>query len=47
MSEWLDLMLAEIARKKREDLEAQEELQRRANGEQDVPHDAPRQAQSK
>lgn len=29
MSEWLDLMLEEIARKQRESKEAQEELQRR------------------
>ena len=29
MSEWLDLMLDEIARKQRESKEAQEELQRR------------------
>lgn len=30
MSEWLDLMLDEIARKKREAKEAEEELRRRA-----------------
>lgn len=30
MSEWLDLMLEEIARKKRESREAREELERRA-----------------
>lgn len=29
MSEWLDLMLEEIARKQRESKEAQDELQRR------------------
>ena len=29
MSEWLDLMLEEISRKKRESLEAEEELRRR------------------
>lgn len=30
MSEWLDLMLEEIARKRREQREAQQELERRA-----------------
>ncbi len=30
MSEWLDLMLEEIARKRREEREAQQELERRA-----------------
>ncbi len=34
MSEWLDLMLEEIARKRREEREARQELERRA-GERD------------
>jgi len=36
VSEWLDLMLDEIARKKREAREAQEELERRT-GQTDKP----------
>ncbi len=35
MSEWLDLMLEEIARKKREQDEALEELERRKTSPQD------------
>ena len=31
MSEWLDLMLEEIARKRREEREARQELERRAS----------------
>lgn len=34
MSEWLDLMLDEIARKQREAKEAQDELQRRKDANQ-------------
>lgn len=34
MSEWLDLMLEEIARKQRESKEAQDELQRRKDADQ-------------
>lgn len=34
MSEWLDLMLDEIARKKRESKEAEDELQRRKDANQ-------------
>ncbi len=33
MSDWLDLMLEEIARKKREQAEADEEAKRRAEAE--------------
>ena len=36
MSEWLDLMLDEIARKKREIREAREELERRAEPAKDA-----------
>lgn len=36
MSEWLDLMLDEIARKKREIREAREELERRAAAEKET-----------
>ena len=35
MSEWLDLMLDEIARKRRESREAEEELERRKKAGQD------------
>ena len=35
MSEWLDLMLEEIARKRRENEAAEEENQRRSKGEGD------------
>lgn len=45
MSEWLDLMLEEISRKRRESEEAEEELRRRKDGPQDVPETGP--AQSK
>lgn len=46
MSEWLDLMLEEISRKKRESREAEEELKRRKEEakEQPLAHDS---AQSK
>ena len=36
MSEWLDLMLEEIARKRREKDEALEELERRKSSPEDV-----------
>lgn len=39
MSEWLDLMLGEIARKKREKEAALEELERRQRDEDDVQPD--------
>lgn len=45
MSEWLDLMLDEIARKQRESKEAQEELQRRKDANQSLTPTKP--AQSK
>ena len=45
MSEWLDLMLDEIARKKREAREAEEELRRRSGNGNDKP--APPAGQSK
>ena len=47
MSEWLDLMLEEVARKQREQSEAKEELKRRA--EPDKYHAPPpaKPAQSK
>ena len=35
MSEWLDLMLEEIARKRRESREAEQELERRKSAGQD------------
>lgn len=35
MSEWLDLMLDEIARKRRESREAEDELKRRAGSEKE------------
>ncbi len=37
MSEWLDLMLEEISRKRRESREAQDELARRADAAEDDP----------
>lgn len=37
MSEWLDLMLEEISRKRRESREAQNELERRAAAAEDDP----------
>ena len=45
MSEWLDLMLEEIARKQRELREAEDELKRRQEAEK--PRPAARTAQSK
>lgn len=45
MSEWLDLMLEEIARKKRESKEAEDELQRRRDANHDSSPTKP--AQSK
>lgn len=39
MSEWLDLMLEEVARKQREQKEAAEEAKRRAESERDAPSD--------
>jgi len=48
MSEWLDLMLEEIARKQREESEARQELQRRGTAGDDVERQpAPRDPQSK
>lgn len=37
MSEWLDLMLEEIARKQREKQEAADERERREHSDDDVP----------
>ena len=37
MSEWLDLMLEEIARKRREEKEAEEELERRTEKVGETP----------
>lgn len=37
MSEWLDLMLEEISRKRRELREAQDELERRTDAAKDDP----------
>jgi len=37
VSEWLDLMLEEIARKQREAREAKEELERRKSAARDKP----------
>lgn len=37
MSEWLDLMLEEISRKRRESREAREELERRTDAEEKDP----------
>ena len=37
MSEWLDLMLEEIARKRREEKEAREELERRGEKAGETP----------
>ena len=48
MSEWLDLMLQEIARKRREEREALQELQRRSDEGDSVERQrASRNAQSK
>lgn len=45
MSEWLDLMLEEIARKRRESKEAEEELRRRKQAaDEDLPQAKPRQS---
>jgi len=46
VSEWLDLMLEEIARKKRENKEARDELKRRSEKAVEAPT-APPPAQSK
>ncbi len=46
MSEWLDLMLEEIARKQRESREAQDELKRREQPTEEKPA-APASSQSK
>ncbi len=46
MSEWLDLMLGEISRKKRESREAQDELTRRKDEPKQEPP-APDRTQSK
>ncbi|MCP5090755.1 MAG: hypothetical protein GY949_07520 [Gammaproteobacteria bacterium] len=45
MSEWLDLMLEEIARKQRENKEARDELERRGEKAGEAPTAPP--AQSK
>ncbi|MGI9237258.1 MAG: hypothetical protein ACR2QZ_07665 [Woeseiaceae bacterium] len=45
MSEWLDLMLEEIARKRRESEEARDEMKRREEGGKKQP--APDASQSK
>ena len=48
MSEWLDLMQEEIARKQREDREARQEMQRRGTAGKDVEQKpTPRDVQSK
>lgn len=48
MSEWLDLMLDEIARKKREEREAREEAERRgADGDKKAAARKPKRTQSK
>jgi len=48
VSEWLDLMLQEIARKQHEEREAQQEMQRRTMTDKDVEQKpAPEDAQSK
>lgn len=48
MSEWLDLMLQEIARKQREEREARQEIQRREMTDKDVEQkQAPPDVQSK
>jgi len=48
MSEWLDLMLDEIARKKREEREAREEAKRRgAAGDKKAAPREPKKNQSK
>ena len=41
MSEWLDLMLEEIARKKREAQEAREEVRRRSQSPEAEPAEPP------
>lgn len=41
MSEWLDLMLEEIARKRRESEEAEEELRRREETKGSLPAKPP------
>lgn len=46
MSEWLDLMLEEIARKQRESREAEDELKRRERSTEERPV-APASSQSK
>ncbi len=40
MSEWLDLMLEEVERKKREAKEAREELRRRERPSDEMPDEA-------
>lgn len=40
MSEWLDLMLAEIKRKQREAKQAEDENERREHGDSEDPPDA-------
>jgi len=48
VSEWLDLMLDEIARKKREAKDAREERERRQQDSEDKARtDTPRKTQSK
>ena len=50
MSEWLDLMLEEIARKRREKDQALEELERRRQSpkeDEDQADDGPAEAQAK
>lgn len=47
MSEWLDLMLEEIARKKREQAEAEEESRRRTDERDEAPASDTPPAQSK
>ena len=47
MSDWLDLMLEEIARKKRELEEAKKELERRGEDDGTPPADAKQTSQSK
>jgi hypothetical protein len=47
MSEWLDLMLEEIARKRRESREAKDELARRKDAAEDTDRPVSDSAQSK
>jgi hypothetical protein len=47
MSEWLDLMLDEVARKEREEREALQEVERRAEQERTSKPALPKPAQSK